>query len=36
MWQALSHALFVVSAIGIAVVENISQAAYARARPHQH
>src|SRR5690349_12759940 len=35
MWQALIHALFVVSAIGIAVVENISQAAYARARPHQ-
>ncbi|HET7804604.1 MAG TPA: TIGR00645 family protein [Pseudolabrys sp.] len=36
MWQALIHALFVVSAIGIAVVEHISQAAYAKARPHQH
>ena len=36
MWQALIHALFVMSAIGIAVVEHISQAAYAKARPRQH
>jgi uncharacterized protein (TIGR00645 family) len=34
MWQALIHALFVLSAIGIAVVEHISQAAYERARAH--
>jgi uncharacterized protein (TIGR00645 family) len=34
MWQALIHGLFVLSAIGIAYVEHLSQAAYARARPH--
>ena len=34
MWQALIHGLFVLSAIGIAYVEHLSQAAYARARSH--
>jgi uncharacterized protein (TIGR00645 family) len=34
MWQALIHGLFVLSAVGIAVVEHVSQSAYARARPH--
>ena len=34
MWQALIHGLFVLSAIGIALVEHVSQAAYAKARPH--
>ena len=34
MWQALIHGLFVLSAIGIAVVEQVSQSAYAKARPH--
>ncbi len=30
MWQTIIHALFILSAIGIAYVENLSQAAYAR------
>ena len=34
MWQALIHGLFVLSAIGIALVEHVSQAANAKARPH--
>ena len=34
MWQTIIHGLFMLSAIGIAYVEHLSQAAYARARPH--
>ena len=34
MWQALIHGLFVLSAIGIALVERLSQASYVR--EHQH
>ena len=30
MWQTIIHALFILSAIGIAYVENLSQAAYAK------
>jgi uncharacterized membrane protein YqhA len=29
MWQSIIHGLFILSAIGIAYVEKISQAAYA-------
>jgi uncharacterized protein (TIGR00645 family) len=32
MWQAIIHGLFVVSAIGIAYVEHLSQSAYAKSK----
>jgi len=32
MWQAIIHGLFVVSAIGIAYVEHLSQSAYSKSR----
>ena len=35
-WQAIIHGLFVLSAIGIAYVEHLSQAAYQRHDRHQH
>lgn len=34
MWQAIIHGLFILSAIGIAYVEKISQSAYASAKAH--
>jgi hypothetical protein len=34
MWQTIIHGLFILSAIGIAYVENLSQTAYARATKH--
>ena len=34
MWQAIIHGLFILSAIGIAYVEKISQDAYAAGRQH--
>ena len=34
MWQAIIHGMFIVSAIGIAYVEHLSQSAYSR-RDHQ-
>jgi uncharacterized protein (TIGR00645 family) len=33
-WQAIIHGLFILSAIGIAYVEKLSQAAYGAGRPH--
>ena len=36
MWQAIIHGLFILSAIGIAYVEKISQDAYAAGRHNQH
>jgi uncharacterized membrane protein YqhA len=30
MWQTIIHGLFILSAIGIAYVEHLSQSAYAR------
>ena len=35
-WQAIIHGLFILSAIGIAYVEKISQATYAAGRPSHH
>jgi uncharacterized membrane protein YqhA len=32
MWQAIIHGLFVLSAIGIAYVEKLSQSAYTKAQ----
>jgi hypothetical protein len=34
MWQTLIHGLFILSAIGIAYVERLSQPAYAQAKAH--
>ena len=34
MWQAIIHGLFVVSAIGIAYVEHLSQSAYGMSKKH--
>jgi uncharacterized protein (TIGR00645 family) len=34
MWQVIIHALFVLSAVGIALVEKLSQSAYASAASH--
>jgi uncharacterized protein (TIGR00645 family) len=34
MWQTIIHGLFILSAIGIAYVEHLSQSAYARAAKH--
>ena len=36
MWQSIIHGLFILSAIGIAYVEKISQSAYAHAKAQQH
>ena len=35
-WQAIIHVIFIVSAIGIAYVEKISQDSYAAAKAHRH
>jgi uncharacterized protein (TIGR00645 family) len=36
MWQALIHGLFILSAVGIAVVERLSQPVYSIGRPDRH
>ncbi len=36
MWQTIIHGLFILSAIGIAVVERLSQPVYSAGRPDRH